>query len=260
MSGTDRSEALADLLEITLVPRPDRLTKLLVAELEPQVRAELVATTEAIAVLAAEPPTEAPPPALRARLMSTLAARKAAGGRKAVLVCDMINDHLVPGRILEVPRARRIVPALAARLDEARRAKVPVVYVVDRHPPDDPELDEWGQHAVEGTEGAAVWPALAPQPGEDEVVKGSYSGFFETQLEAVLSELGVDTLELTGCASEVQLMATATDALQRGYQVELPPGLHAGASEAAEQMTAAVLSALVPYAPARKALLARNAR
>jgi nicotinamidase-related amidase len=131
------------------------------------------------------------------------------------------------------------------------------VYVLDRHAPDDPDLDEWGLHAVEGTEGAEVWPPLAPKPGDRKVTKASYSGFYQTELEKVLDELAVDTVVLTGCATEVQLQATATDALQRGFAVELPADCQAGASDVAEAVTMGVLAALVPFAPARRARLSR---
>jgi nicotinamidase-related amidase len=249
--------AVVDRLTFALVERPDRLTTLMLAGMEPAERSEVVATSEAMASLALGEAPIAPPPRLRDRLMATLRARKAERPRKAILVVDMINDHLTPGRVLEVPRARDVVPALVARLEGARAEKIPVVYVLDRHKADDPELDEWGQHAIEGTEGAEVWPPLAPKPGDLQVVKGSFSAFYQTELERVLEELRVDTLELTGCATEVQLMATATDALQRGFKVELPPGLHAGASPVAEQVAMGVLQALVPYAPSRRARMER---
>src|SRR6202042_584627 len=134
----------------------------------------------------------------------------------------------------EVPRTRDIVPAVAKRIEDARAQGIPVVYVVDRHAPDDAELDEWGAHAVEGTEGASVWPPLAPTPGDRVVPKPTYDGFVGSSLGEVLDELGVDTLVLMGCATEVQLLATATDALQRGFAVEMPPDAQAGSSAAAE--------------------------
>jgi nicotinamidase-related amidase len=249
MSNGD--EKLAEKLEFALVRRPDRLTKLMLEGMPAEARAEQVATSEAIAALGvtAEPIT--PSGALKDRIFATLRERAKNAPKRAVVVCDMINDHLVPGRVLEVPRARAIVPALAARLTSARASGVPVVYVLDRHAADDPELDVWGSHAIEGTDGAEVWPALAPKPGDKVVTKPSYSGFHGTDLEAVLDSLAVDTIVLTGCATEVQLMATATDALQLGFAVEMPPDSQAGAAEPAEQVTMAVLAALVPYAPAR---------
>jgi nicotinamidase-related amidase len=250
---------LADLLEFVLSGRPERLTDLAVSQMEPEGRAALRAVTETAASLGLAEPAATPCGALRGRVLASAARRVAQQPRRAVLVCDMIRDHLTPGRPLEVPRARNIVPALAARIEQARAAGVPVVYVLDRHQPGDPELDEWSTHAVEGTEGAEVWPPLAPAPGDRVVTKPSYSGFFDTQLEQTLEELNVDTLVLTGCATEVQLMATATDALHRGFAVEVPPDSQAGTSEAGELVTMGVLAALAPYMPARKARLARIA-
>lgn len=251
--------ALAELLDFVLAGRPERLSDLAVSQMAPGQRAALRSVTEAIAALGLGVACIAPSPSLRERLLASARRRLADRPRKAVLVCDMIRDHLTPGRPLEVPRARAIVPALVDRLAKARAHGEPIVYVLDRHEPGDPELDVWSTHAVEGSDGAEVWPPLAPVPGDRVVTKPSYSGFFETELERVLDELNVDTIVLTGCATEVQLMATTTDALHRGFAVEIPGDSQAGMSVVAEQVTLGVLAALVPYAPARAARLQRVA-
>ena len=85
------------------------------------------------------------------------------------------------------------------------------------------------------------------------------SGFVRSDLDAVLGELRVDTLVLTGCATEVQLFTTATDALQRGYAVEVPVDSQAGSGPGVEHATLSILSALAPYEPARREVLARAA-
>jgi nicotinamidase-related amidase len=251
--------ALADLLEFVLARRPERVTDAAVAQMPAEQRAAVGAVGEAMSALAIAVDPVAPNAALRDRILASVRQRLARRPRPAIVVCDMINDHLTPGRPLEVPRARTIVPALVRRLDEARAAGVPIVYVLDRHEEGDPELEEWGAHAIAGTEGAEVWPPLAPKPGDRIVTKPSYSGFHGSDLEQVLEELAVDTVVLTGCATEVQLMSTATDALQRGFAVELPADSQAGNSEMGEQFTMGVLGALIPFAPARKARLERIA-
>jgi nicotinamidase/pyrazinamidase len=251
--------SLADLLAFVLAGRPERLTQVAVAQMPPEQRVAVAAVTEGIALLVgAEEPVE-PSEGLRARILATTRARLARRPRRALLVCDMLVDHLTPGRPLEVPRARAIVPAVAKRIDDARAAGIPVVYILDQHEADDPELVEWGTHALAGTEGAEVWPALAPKPGDRMVTKPTYSSFFASTLEQVLDELAVDTLVMTGCATEVQLLTTATDALQRGFDVELPPDTQAGYSDMGERFAMGVLAALVPYAPARKIRLERIA-
>ena len=255
---TDES-SLADLLAFVLAGRPERLTLVAVAQMPPDQRSAVGTVTEIIAMLPVAEELVEPSDALRARILATARQRVRQRPRRALVVCDMIVDHLMPGRPLEVPRARDIVPALAKRLEEARSTGIPVVYVVDRHQADDPELEEWATHAVEGTEGAEVWPPLAPKAGDWVVPKSTYSSFFASSLGQVLDDLAVDTLVMTGCATEVQLLTTATDALQRGFAVEIPPDAQAGYSPAGEQFALGILAALIPYVPARKARLARIA-
>jgi nicotinamidase-related amidase len=165
------------------------------------------------------------------------------------VVLDMIVDHLTPGRPLEVPRARDIVPALQGRLTQARSEGIPVIYACDSHAPDDPDFEEWPLHAIEGSEGAQIWPALAPVPGDHVVKKPTYSAFSRSSLGPLLEELGADHIILTGCATELGLQATAVDALQRGYVVTVPPDSQAGVSEVVEGLTLLTLSAMPPYDP-----------
>ncbi|HEV3192842.1 MAG TPA: isochorismatase family cysteine hydrolase [Polyangiaceae bacterium] len=234
--------------------RPDPLVDVGLADAPPAVKVELAHVREAVAGLAlAELPVE-PSPGLRGRILRSLADR-ARPPRRAMLVVDMQNDHLMPGKPLEVPRARDIVPALAARLELARREHVPIVYVVDEHEPDDSDLDTWGTHNLKGTPGVEVWAPLAPKPGDRVVRKPTFSAFVRSNLAEVLAELSVDTLVLTGCATEVGLLATATDALQRGYAVEIPPDAQAGATAASEQVALGLVQLLAPYGRARQALL-----
>ncbi len=249
-------DELAALLEFALAKRPDRVAAAALGLLPESTQAEVVRLQEKLAALALTEPEAAPGASLRARILETVRGRKT---KRALLVVDMINDHLTPGSILEVPRAREIVDALAARLAAARAEGVPIVYVLDRHDPDDPDLEDWGEHAVDGTRGAEVWPALAPAKSDRVVTKPSYSSFYRSNLEAVLDELGVDTIELTGCSTETQLLTTATDAMQLGFAVEVPPALQAGTTVEAETAAMKTMQFLVPYKPSRQARLARLA-
>jgi nicotinamidase-related amidase len=249
-----REELAAAVAEFVLAGRHDRLEQAYLGAQGPAAATAVGRARETLAAVAAALAPEAPPTPLRDRIMATLAAKAAAAKQKrsALLVVDMIRDHLEPGKPLEVPRAREIVGALSKRLDDARAAGVPVVYVVDEHDPDDSDLESWGAHAVKGSTGVEVWPALAPKPGDRVVNKPSYSAFFDTNLGAVLDELRVDSLVLTGCLTEIGLMATATDALQRGFDVEVPPDSQAGSSAEMEVASLAAMTVMTPYGPARK--------
>ncbi len=255
---SDETE-LADVLAFVLAGRPERLNDVAIAQMPPEQQAGVAAIVETVAALGVGEEPATPSAGLRERVLASFRDRWARRPRRVLVVCDMIVDHLTLGHCVEVPRARAIVPALEKRIKEARAAGVPIVYVLDRHQPGDPELDECGVHAVEGSAGAEVWPPLAPAANDRIVTKPSYSGFHATELEGVLDGLAVDTLVLTGCATEVQLLSTAMDALQRGFAVELPPDSHAGMTEAGEIVAAGLLAGLAPYTPARHARLTRIA-
>lgn len=235
------------LLEMLLVGTPDRVVDALVAA-SPQ-DAEVAADLRgSLALLASAAPPIEPPASLRARILGQ-GARPRRPKRPAIVVVDMLNDHLAPGGPLEVPRARDIVPALKRRIEEARSRFVPVIYVCDAHAPGDPDFRDWPLHAVVGTPGAEVWPELAPIAADTVVSKRTYSGFAGTELGPLLARLGTDEVILTGCATEIQLFATAVEALQRGFVVTIPPDCQAGATAIAEQVTLVTLSTMPPFEP-----------
>jgi len=144
--------------------------------------------------------------------------------RQALLVVDMLNDFVLAGAPLEVPRAREILPALRQRIAAARRDGIPVIYVCDAHAADDREFVRmgWPPHAIAGTSGAEVVTELAPRPGDPRVAKTSYSGFHATDLESLLRKLAVEELILTGCVTSICILYTAADAVMRGFHVLVP--------------------------------------
>ncbi len=144
--------------------------------------------------------------------------------KQALLIIDMLNDFVREDGALEVPQTRSMLPALEKKLADFRAQGNPVVYVCDAHDPDDREFDRlgWPPHAVKGSRGARVVDELAPEPGDPMVGKKTYSGFFQTDLDAILQTLGVEELVLTGCVTNICILYTAADAVMRGYSVRVP--------------------------------------
>ncbi len=135
----------------------------------------------------------------------------------ALLVVDMLKDF-VEGPFAAAGAAG-LVPRVRAAVDLARCRGVPVIFICDAHAPDDPEFALLPPHAIAGTAGAEIVPALAPGQGDRVVSKRRYSGFFQTDLEAVLRDLGVDTLALTGLQTDCCVQHTAADGFFRGFRI-----------------------------------------
>lgn len=215
---------------------------------DPDVREAIAADLEALSLLGLTLDPVPPPASLRERVAAAVEATPPSTRRAALLVVDMLRDHLTPGAPLEVPRARDIVPAVKRRVDEAHAAGEPVVYLVDHHEPGDPELLAWPAHNTRAPLDD-LWPEFVPEARDKVVTHRSYSGFFETSLHDTLRALDVNTLVVTGCITEIHVFATATDALQRGYRVEVPRDCQAGSAELAERVVLATLTAMAPTMP-----------
>lgn len=138
--------------------------------------------------------------------------------KPAILVVDMLNDFVTGA--LGCDRARAIVPASAKLIDAARKAGVPVIFCNDCHLKGiDLELKLWGDHAIKGTKGAEVIPELKLCSKDYVVPKRRYSGFFQTDLDILLKELGVKTVIMTGLHAHMCVRHTSADAYCLGYNV-----------------------------------------
>lgn len=155
----------------------------------------------------------------------------------ALLIIDMQNDFVAQGAPIECPGAREIVAPIRGLLQIARASGVPVIFTQERHRA---EMVDFGLeleyeepiHCVEGTAGPEFYSLLRPEAGDFVIVKRRYSAFFATDLEILLKGLGVDTLVLTGVATDVCVRATAQDAQQLNYRVFVVPECVAGTSPA----------------------------
>lgn len=141
---------------------------------------------------------------------------------KALLIVDMQNDFVLEGAPLQVPAARDIIDNIAGEIRYAREKLRPVIYLCDSHQPDDPEFEYWPVHAVRGTPGTQVIDELAPLATDHVVEKSGYSGFFRTRLDKLLNELEIEEVLICGVLTNICVLFTAVDALQRGLRVIVP--------------------------------------
>jgi nicotinamidase-related amidase len=168
------------------------------------------------------------------RVISRGPVRRHRGLKPAILVIDVIQDF-VYGRFGS-ERAASILPRLRGLLDHARSRGVPVVYLTDAHLPEgDAEFEIWGEHAVMESEGAEIVDGLKPGEGDFRILKRHYSCFYATGLDALLRELGLDTVVLTGLVTDICVQHTAADAFFRGYKILVPKDCVEAVSDEAQE-------------------------
>lgn len=72
-------------------------------------------------------------------------------------------------------------------------------------------------HALQGTKAAEVIDALKPEPTHLILPKRRFSAFFKTDLDQTLRVLGVDTIAVSGMATEVCVLQTVMDGLSHDF-------------------------------------------
>ena len=147
----------------------------------------------------------------------------------ALIIVDYQNDFARPDGALSVPAGEEVADHINAL---ARSGDYELVFATrDWHPPDHGSFEAqggpWPVHCVQGTDGAALHPALDTAPIDTIVDKGQdpgtdgYSGFDGTGLAERLRDDGVDQLTVVGLATDYCVKNTALDALREGFAVRV---------------------------------------
>jgi nicotinamidase-related amidase len=141
----------------------------------------------------------------------------------ALLIIDMINDLEFPGGSDMLKGAQSAAEAILELSCEARAAGVPVVYVNDNYGQWHSQRSLIVEHcARDGALGADIVRLLAPKEDDYFVVKPQFSGFYSTNLPALLPRLGARRLIMTGVAADICILFTAADAHMREYDLWVP--------------------------------------
>src|SRR5690606_39768229 len=129
---------------------------------------------------------------------------------------------------LEASMAYQSLPKLKELIQFCRDKGITIVYTRHAHDEDGsdmglfreiyPGLGE-GAALIQGKRGAEIYEEIAPQKGDLVVRKQRYSGFFQTNLDLLLRNRGIKDVAIAGATSEDCCLATARDAMYRGYRV-----------------------------------------
>lgn len=152
----------------------------------------------------------------------------------ALLVVDVQNDFVSPegsaGRRGEdVSASVAMVPRLIRLIEEGRRVGLTTVYIKTTHS-EWTDTPSWIYRSSqkgglstcrEGTWGAEFYEGISPLPSERVVIKHRYSAFINTDLNTVLKAKGVESVLVTGVATNVCVETTARDAYMYDYYVTM---------------------------------------
>jgi nicotinamidase-related amidase len=160
--------------------------------------------------------------------------------RTALIIIDMQRDFLEPGGFgaalgNDVSRLKAAVGPCRQVLAAARRTGVLVIHTREGHRPDltdappikvergDPASrigapGPMGRILVRGEPGHDIIPELYPAPGEPVIDKPGKGAFYQTDLELLLKNRGIETLLVGGVTTEVCVNTTVREANDRGFR------------------------------------------
>ncbi len=160
--------------------------------------------------------------------------------KAALVIIDMQRDFLEPGGFgaalgNDVSRLQAAVPPLREVLGAARSAGMLVIHTREGHRPDltdaPPHKVERGDPAtrigargpmgrilVRGEPGHDIIPELYPLRTEPVIDKPGKGAFYQTDLELMLRNRGIDTLFVCGVTTEVCVNTTVREANDRGFR------------------------------------------
>jgi len=163
----------------------------------------------------------------------------------AILVIDMQKDYCCEGgafdRIgFDVQPAQRLAPHLNQFLEKARRVLKSIVHLKMTKISgllSDAMQEHYARRGIERKYDPAYgeFYGVIPVEGDTVIPKFKYSGFVSTYLDQFLRANHIETLIITGVATNVCVESTARDGFMRDYYVVVPRDLTEGTSPEAKE-------------------------
>ena len=160
--------------------------------------------------------------------------------RSALVIIDMQRDFLEPGGFgaalgNDVSLLKAAVEPIGNVLKAARETGMLVIHTREGHRPDladapplkvdrgDPATrigapGPMGRILVRGEPGHDIIPELYPIAGEPVIDKPGKGAFYQTDLELMLKNRGIETLMVCGVTTEVCVNTTIREANDRGFR------------------------------------------
>lgn len=133
---------------------------------------------------------------------------------KALLIIDVQHDYF-PGGRCELSGPEKALEHISSVLRRFREAGLPVIYV--QHVNDRPDA----AFLLPDTDGVKIHSGIAPQAGEEVVVKHAPNSFYGTGLAELLRSMLVDELVVCGMMTHMCIDTTVRAARDYPFPVTL---------------------------------------
>ena len=138
---------------------------------------------------------------------------------KAFLIVDMVNGFLEKEKVLYCgSESRKIIPNIIEKFNE--NPDIQRIYLCDTHSSNDSEFKRFPIHCLYGSGEEDLIKELNDYPGII-VSKNTFDGFVNTNLDSILKEYKIESLEVMGLCTDICIFHTSCHAKFLGYDVEI---------------------------------------
>lgn len=161
----------------------------------------------------------------------------------ALILIDIQMDYFDPDK-LYIPDGAAVIESALRLRAWAHQNGIAVIHVQQMSKPQAPIF-------AEGSSGAEIHPALAPQDDELLVTKGMPSSFKSTILQHELDQRAISTLIIAGLMTHMCVDSTTREAVHLGYRcIVVSDGC------ASRDLPSAIDNTIVPHGDIHRAALA----
>ncbi len=148
------------------------------------------------------------------------------GQRPALINIDLANAWTRPGYAFSCDNMDVIIPAVQDLLAASRAKRIPIVYTTTAYNVTEGPNSDMGlwhkkipaEHLQLGKEDCEIDDRIAPEAGEQVIVKKRASAFHGTYLAGYLRAHQVDTVIITGVTMAGCVRHTTEDAIAEGFR------------------------------------------
>lgn len=139
----------------------------------------------------------------------------------AVLIIDMINDFKFSHGETLLNQTKKMLPNIQSLKKYAKDNHYPIIYVNDHYNLWQADLQRIYKKCL-NEQNRDVLDQIVPHETDYFLIKPKHSAFHQTALQALLSELGIRHLIISGIAGNICVLFTANDAYMREYTLSVP--------------------------------------
>lgn len=141
---------------------------------------------------------------------------------RALIVVDMLKDFIYEkGALYGGRKFEKIIPIIQKKIEEARQKEDMVIFLTDAHAEDDMEFKCFPPHCIKGNWGSEIIDELDVGKGDYVISKARYSGFYNTNLEAVLKKHNITAADVVGVCTSICVMDTVGGLRNRDIKVRV---------------------------------------